>query len=78
MDETGFQGKKYVSDIANNRVLPNAARELNICKEGRFVVFITKAGKAEKKYEWQQEGLIEVLQQQKCGFPAGALLTKDT
>lgn len=58
-------------------ILLITARELNICKEGRFVVFITKAGKAEKKYEWQQEGLIQVLQQQKCGLPAGGLVTKD-
>lgn len=40
-----------MSDTDNNRILLNPARELNVCKEGQLVAFITKARKAEKKYE---------------------------
>lgn len=50
----------------------------NIFKEGQLLASIAKARKVEKEYEWQQEGLIQVLQQQKFGLAAGSLMTKDT
>ena len=67
-----------MSDIDSNRILPNPARESNLCKEGQLATFITKARKAEKEYAWQQEGLSQAVQQRKCGLVPGALVTKDT